>query len=279
MMEEESQSYTRITMRPASTPDLFIIGLGILVPDHVTVEATAAMSVCDQIFSIVQEPRAIWLPTGNGMARRFINLLPFYEEQALRTTNYFRVSEMVVSELRPGSSAAYVTYGNPMVFDRVAHNLVETCKQKGLKVRIIPGISSLDTVLCDLRLDLAPGMQIYDASSLVTHSIEPNVTIPLLLIQVGAFGSLRTQYRRRQTGNSLMALQNYLLRFYSETHNVTLVRTGRSTESDLAPTSLGQLSQVSADVLSGSSLYIPASQQPRLNLELVKRMERLGSDL
>lgn len=260
-------------MKMAQNPDLFIVGLGVLVPAHVTIEASEALSVCTQIFSIVQEPPETWLPKGVGESRRFINLLHFYEERALRMSNYDRVSEIVIGELKPGTPSAYVTYGNPLVFDRVTQNLVEAGKQRGLTIRITPGISSLDTVLCSLRTGLAPGIQIYDASSLLVQSIEPNLTIPLLLLQIGAFGSLRTCYRTRQDGGSLMELQNYLLGFYPENHAVSFVRTGQFSESDVTPTTMGQLFKASAEVISGSSLYIPPSRVPSMNLEFLARME------
>jgi uncharacterized protein YabN with tetrapyrrole methylase and pyrophosphatase domain len=144
-----------------------------------------------------------------------------------------------------------------------------------LPVRIIPGISSIDTVLCDLGVDLAPGLQVYEATWLVACGIRPHLEAAVLLVQMGTFGSLRTNYQKRPTGASLAKLVTYLCEFYPGAHEVFLVRSsnGAGEPPHIRRFELRNLCAAAADDLAGASLYIPAVQHARFDNALVEGME------
>jgi len=262
-------------MPPVSQPDLYIIGLGVSIPGHVTVQATRAMSRCARLYSIVQEPPQMWLPKEKwGM--KVINALTMYEEGSVRTQNYERAARTIIAALDNARPLGYVTYGNPMAYDRVAQNLIEYAKESGITLQVVPGISSFDTILCDLRVEMAPAIQVYDASWLVIFGMAPNVNVPALLIQVSVFGSFRTHYSQRQDGRSLEGLVEYLTRFYPPSHMVSLVRsTGQEGEpANVRKVALGKLSEVTAEDLGGASLYIPVLNYPKPDEEMISAMEQ-----
>jgi len=150
-----------------------------------------------------------------------------------------------------------------MHYDRVAQELVEYSSRSGIATKLVPGISTIDAVLCDLRFELAPALQIFDASWLCACQIKPDVRAPLLLMQIGAFGSLTTQYGHRTDGKSLRGLVTYLANYYSCSHHIYLVR---STSDEDWPTrirrlELGNLGEVSQEDLSGASMYVPAAKE------------------
>jgi uncharacterized protein YabN with tetrapyrrole methylase and pyrophosphatase domain len=271
VLYEEIARFAGIT----SQPDLFIIGLGVAIPGHITVEATQAMSRCARLYSIVQEPPRLWLPPENS-GIEVINALEMYVEGSIRIQNYERVARTIVAALGGTRPLGYVTYGNPMAYDRVAQNLLEYAKESGFAVHVVPGISSFDTVLCDLNVDMAPAIQVFEASWLFACQIKPNVNIPALLMQVGAFGSLRTHYTQRQDGSSLRELVQYLCRFYPRSHPISLVcssgQEGRPAK--IRRVSLDDLCKVTADDLSGASLYIPAREKATPNAEIIGTMEQ-----
>jgi uncharacterized protein YabN with tetrapyrrole methylase and pyrophosphatase domain len=262
-------------MEIASQPDLFIIGLGVAIPSHITVQATRAMSRCARLYSIVQDPRRLWLPPENS-GIKVINALEMYVEGSIRIQNYERVARTIVAALDHARPLGYVTYGNPMAYDRVAQNLVHYAKQQGFAVQVVPGVSSLDTVLCDLNVDMAPAIQVFEASWLFACQIQPHVSIPALLMQVGAFGSLRTHYTQRQDGSSLRELMDYLCRFYPGSHPVSLVRSSGQEDrpAHIRRVSLASLCEVTADDLSGASLYIPALEKAKPQSEIISKMEQ-----
>lgn len=261
-------------MRTESQPELFLIGLGMMIPDHITIQAMQAMSSCAQLYTIVQEPAQMWLPSGSSRQIDVINALEWYVDGRLRTQNYEYVAKTILRSAHIGHSIGYVTYGNPMTYDRVAQNLLNYAKEKGFSVRVVPGISSIDTVLCDLGVDIAPGTQVFEASWFVAYEIAPRVDVPLLLLQVGSFGSLRTHYTTRQDGSSLAELVEYLRRFYPKSHQVSLVRSTNDSHQPFKIRSVaaGDLCEVTAEDLGGASLYVPAQHRPLPNSAALERM-------
>ena len=261
-------------MKPTSPPDLFLIGLGVMIPGHITMQATHAMSCCAQLYSIVQEPPRLWLPPDRQGQIEVVNALRWYAEGSLRIQNYERVASTIFKAVGRGRPVGYVTYGNPMAYDRVAQNLVNYAKDAGFSVQIVPGISSLDTVFCDLQIDVAPGVQVFDASWLVACQIQPRIDVSLVLLQVGAFGSLRTHYTERQDGSSLVELVKYLSQVYPQSHQVSLLRsTGQEHhQANVRHIALENLCEVTADELSGASMYIPPMENIIPKEEILTRM-------
>jgi uncharacterized protein YabN with tetrapyrrole methylase and pyrophosphatase domain len=187
------------------------------------------------------------------------------------------VAMSIMDALKSGGVVRYVTYGNPMAYDRVAQNLVRSAKEADVRVRIVPGISSLDTVLCDLNIDMAPAIQVFETSWLVACQVQPRTDIPLLLMQVGTFGSLRTHYTSRQDGSSLLELVEHLCISYPADHVTFLVRsTGNERhEADVHPISLINLCKVTAEQLGGASLYVPALTDLQPNPDIISRRSKL----
>jgi len=262
--------------KPNSFPDLFIIGLGVTIPGHITQQATRAMSQCSRLYTLIREASSIWLPPGKSKTIEVIDILKWYIEGSLRTHNYDHVARAIARTLHRGECAGYVTYGNPMSYDSVAENLIQLATDAGFSVQVIPGISSLESILCDLRKDMAPGIQIMDASWLVACQIRPRIDVPLLLMQIGAFGSLRTHYTRRQDGSSLNELVQYLGRIYPGSHPIQLIRsTGNDNQkSHIRKLPLADLGKATAEDISGASLYIQPAQEAHIDKEIVVGMER-----
>jgi precorrin-2 methylase len=242
---------------------LYIVGLGVMIPGHVTVAATEALSRCQRIYSIVQEPPALWLPRGHNDLTPIVNVMSLYEEGALRSDNYARVASTILEGLRQVSAIAYVTYGNPLSYDSVAQTLVREAGRFDADVQVVPGISSIDSILCDLRVDMAPGIQIYEASWLVTSETQLNPSVAAILLQLGHFGSLRAHYRQRRR-ESLADLSSYLCRFYPELHTMYLVQSSNgSRAATISPVAITQLCTVDeADW--AESAYLPPVQQAQL---------------
>lgn len=264
-----------ICMSSVAHTHLYLIGLGVMIPEHITQEATRAMSRCALLYSIVQERADVWLPPNSRGTIEVVNALTkWYVEGSLRDENYERAALGIIESLSGERSIGYVTYGNPMTYDRVAQNLLEYCEERDLNAQIIPGISSFDTILCDLRRDMAPGIQLYEASWMVACQVQPRSDVPLLLMQVGAFGSLRAHYTKRKDGKSLTELVDWLSEVYPSSHEVILTRsTGHLDQAaSICQVPLGQLVNVSADDLSGASLYIPALRKALPDQDILRRM-------
>jgi precorrin-2 methylase len=255
--------------------DLYVIGLGVSLPEHLTTQAIDTMSSCCKLFSIVQEPLAQWLRPDKKENVEVINLLDFYVDGSIRMENYNRAAEMVLTATGDGRPIGYVTYGNPMAYDSVAQLIVRRAAEFGHSARVLPGISSLDSILCDIQVDMAPAIQVFEASWMMAFEIVPRVDTHVILVQMGSFGSYRAHYDRRQDGSSLSRLVEHLASVYPREHRVSLVR---STASGAQPEkissyTLERLSDATAEELSGASLYIPALRQPIPNPAMLTELE------
>lgn len=260
-----------------SPPKIVIVGLGLIIPDHVTPQAQKILSTCTKIYTIIQEPTILWLPSNPKANRTVVNLLHLYKEGIPRTENYDAAAKIILESCSPRDIVGYVTYGNPAAYDSVAQTLLRAAPQKKIAVELVPGISSLDTILCDLQIDMAPALQVYEASWMLVTKIEPRPGIQVILLQMGSFGSFRTHYSKRRDGSSLADLVSYLVKFYPPTHPVTLVRStcniAQPARTRILP--LQHLEQATAEDLSGASLWIPAIHTPEAEPALVSRMEEV----
>jgi uncharacterized protein YabN with tetrapyrrole methylase and pyrophosphatase domain len=192
--------------------------------------------------------------------------MQIYTEGKLRSDNYERAARIIIDAVADTSPISYVTYGNPLVFDSVAQNLLAYSKKAGIKVQVVAGLSSVDTMFCDLEIDMAPGVQILDATWMVACRIQPEVSLGLVLLQIGAFGSLRTHYRSLPSPSSLANLASHLAQYYPATHEIFLIRSadGKSTN-NAVPYALGDICCAkTADILN-ASMYIPALREPTLD--------------
>jgi hypothetical protein len=63
--------------------DLYVIGLGVSFPEHLTKQAIDAMASCSKLYSIVQEPLLPWLPAEKMGKIEVVNLLDSYVDGTL----------------------------------------------------------------------------------------------------------------------------------------------------------------------------------------------------
>jgi uncharacterized protein YabN with tetrapyrrole methylase and pyrophosphatase domain len=251
---------------------LYIIGLGVKIPAHITIEATAALSRCGRVYTLIQEPPAVWMPSGSAAKIPVVNVLGMYVEGALRVQNYDRVVQSIVAAITEFPEIGYVTYGNPLIYDSVAQKLVLYARDAGLPYHVVPGISSIDTILCDLGTDMAPGIQIYEASWLVASQTPLNPAVATILLQMGHFGSSRAHYRERRPAKALQDLSVYLCSFYPPSHTAFLVQSSdKAQPAAIKQVRLDELCRVNPRDWA-ESIYIPPSEPARLDEQMAARL-------
>ncbi|MER7273756.1 SAM-dependent methyltransferase [Dactylosporangium sp. NPDC000244] len=241
--------------------DVYVCGSGVRLPDHLTIEVLRALDACSTIFSIWPDGYQVLLP--EGLRARFRSLMPLYRPGELRDDTYALQVDAIVSAARADPPVAYLTPGNPMVFDSVAQGLLAAGDRLGLSIEILAGVSSIDTILVDLRRDAAPGLQIYEASTLLIYQLQPRTDIACLLMQPNAFGTVFVASDRQPTALALRPLRDYLLRFYPAEHLVWYVSSSMagSREPQLDCFVLGDLGGTeSAPQEPGRSLYLPPAR-------------------
>jgi uncharacterized protein YabN with tetrapyrrole methylase and pyrophosphatase domain len=232
------------------------------------------MAQCDRIYAIVQEPPRIWLPKNAPPSLDVVNAFALYEEGAVRSDNYERVTKTILGAFQAANNVGYVTYGNPLAYDSVAQSLVLSAPRQGIDTIVVPGISSIDTLLCDLRTDMAPGIQVFEASWAVAANIQLDVGTAAILLQLGTFGSLRAHYRDRRPAESLAGLMNYLAARYGPDHRVALVQSsGGPRSARIRHVEIRNLCDVAISDYLAASMYIPPLRPAGVDEEIVRKMK------
>lgn len=165
------------------------------------------------------------------------------------------------------------------MFDSVTHGLLTLGKERGLTVKVYPAVSSIDTIMVDLEHEVAPGLQIYDATWLVGCSIEPRVDIPCLLLQTSVFGTAYVAAGYQPRPHALVPLRDHLLQFYPGSHEIAFVSSAEQWygEAGIYRLMLQDLGTIGKQELQGTSLFIPRLRDPNMISGFLERMNDRAS--
>lgn len=273
---------TSHTMKPQTTTpartaerrveaDIYVVGLGIKTVQHVTREAEHAMRNSNKIFYVdsgfgVQEYLATLCPNVYSMLDR-------YEEGTDRRGAYHAMATTVLDAALDGGPVCFATYGHPQVYVYPTRLIREAAALLGLTVKVVAGISALDSILIDLDIDPGPqGFQMYEATDMLTRARPLQPDVPCLLWQVSAVETALYS-QDRGTAERFMRLQNYLLRFYPPGHQVTMVLSSAYPliESATETFALSGLAAYLAEHMQAGSLYLPpAGDRHVYDMDLVR---------
>lgn len=250
--------------------DIYVVGLGIRNVQQITREAEQAVRLSKKVFTVdagfgIDEFLRTLCPDVRSM-------LDQYEEGGDRLRTYRAMAAEVLDAALTDSPVCFAAYGHPKVYVYPTDLIEKAAPLFGLTVRVLPGISALDTIITDLGLDPGPhGLQMYEATDLLARERPLQPDVPCLLWQVSA---VETAMYSTKRGNArrYRRLQDYLLRTYPADHPVTMVLS--STYALLEPLKetfpLGELADLLARGLQVGTLYIPpAEERPILNTDIL----------
>ncbi len=200
-----------------STAALTVVGTGIAIGVHLTPEARAAWESAEEALFLVADPvSATWLTELNPSAR---SLHEHYRAGRPRLDIYEAMVKEIVSPLRAGRTVCAAFYGHPGIFVYPGHESVRRARRDGFEARLLPGISALDCLWCDLGIDPAlGGCQIYHATDFLEDERAPDTKATLILLQISVIG--QSAHLEEPDWSRLPLLVDYLRRFYPEDHEV-----------------------------------------------------------
>ena len=247
--------------RLTETPmiDIYIAGLGMVAVRHITREVDSVLRWSKEI---------LYLDHGFGVkeyletvCRKVTDLFPLsYREDEPRVNAYDRMSANVLSAALDHSPVTFAIYGHPKVYVYPTVQITEAAKLLGLRVQILPGISSLDCLLTDVGLDPGfEGLQMYEATDLLVCNRPLQPDVPCLLWQIGAI-ECSLYSRRRSTPERFVHLQQHLLKYYPPSHECHAVHTSGYPllPSEIDSFMIDELPEQLAKVSPVATLYIPA---------------------
>jgi len=244
----------------AARREVVILGTGTMLGGDLTVRFRDALTAAARIFTIVREPAGLWLPKDLATVE-LQSLNHLYSNAESRVDNYLRVGRYVVDAAAGGGTTALVTYGSPVVYDRVTSVVRNLCEANRILCRVIPAVSSIDSMMAVLGEDIAPGIQICEARWLVKSQIPMTASLQALLFQVGIAWTDGLARTDDATPDKLAELKHYLLRFYPPAHPAVFLR-APGFDGDAGyrrATPLARLDMGFVDDLLGTSLYLPAA--------------------
>ena len=200
-----------------STAVLTVVGTGIAIGLHLTPEARAAWESAEEALYLVGDPVAAALLAGlNPRAR---SLQEHYRAGRPRLDAYEAMVEEILSPVRAGRDVCTAFYGHPGIFVYPGHEAVRRARREGFEARLLPGISALDCLWCDLGVDPAlAGCQMYHATDFLQDERRPDVKATLVLLQISVIG--QSDHLEKPDWSRLPLLIDYLRRFYPEQHEV-----------------------------------------------------------
>lgn len=253
--------------------DIALVGLGVKGVHQFTREAEDALRRSTHVFMTDMAPGVADQVRAMGM--EVTNLYTKYVRGVHRIEIYREMASTVVSAALEQAPVTFATYGHPKLYCYPSALIERAARLLDLRVTVLPGISSLDTMMVDLDLDPAiDGLQVYEATDLIIRDrpVQPDVTCVILQAAI----ALEPYNNPGQpSSDGLQLLQRQLLKFYPASHQAVLLMS--ATHPLLEPLrvgfALGELAAAVAAASNVATLIIPPTQpRPVADQRLAERM-------
>ncbi|MBM3819919.1 MAG: hypothetical protein FJW14_13015 [Acidimicrobiia bacterium] len=200
---------------------LVVVGTGLKVAAHTTLEALQELREAEQVFYLVTDPAtAAWLHRVNPAAATLEDL---YAEGKFRGLIYRQMADRIVAAVRSGRRVCAAFYGHPGVFVNASHLAIRRLRRQGYPARMLPGISAEDCLFADLGVNPGDrGCQSFEATNFLKARRRFDPTSELLLWQVGVLGESRLHAGGIAKRPRLERLTTRLRRYYPASHPVVL---------------------------------------------------------
>lgn len=231
-----------------------VVGLGPGEPSLLTVEAHDILASAPEVWlRTTRHPAVSGLPPGP----RYGSFDDMYEREASFDAVYRTIVERVLDLGRRPDGVVYAVPGHPLFGEATVRSLMIRAPEEGIAVRIVSGVSFIDTVATTLGLDpLTDGLLVLDALALGDSRVLVPQR-PTIIAQV---------YDRRAASQAKLAL----LDAYPPGHIVRVVKASGTRSPTVSETPIAQLDHADAfDHL--VSLYIT----PLAPIEDVRSFEGL----
>jgi uncharacterized protein YabN with tetrapyrrole methylase and pyrophosphatase domain len=201
---------------------LTLVGIGLKLVSHVTVEAQAHIEQADQVYLVLADAAAnAWVQSLNPTAEH----LPFYTEHIRQQDTYRDWLNQVdawtthlFDRVRSGQAVCVVFTGHPGVGVTPIRRLLHRARAEGITAAMLPGISAEDSLFADLGVDPAEhGCQSFEATDFLLRRRPFATTAALVLWQIGIIGEF-AQTASRINPNGLRVLADVLADAYGTGH-------------------------------------------------------------
>jgi tetrapyrrole methylase family protein / MazG family protein len=256
---------------------IWIAGLGLQTLTQVTREVEQAIRASQEV---------LFLDTGVATRRYLESICPrvtslyeeSYSQDAWRVNAYEHMAARVLEAALDHPPVTFAIHGHPLVAATPPFLVMQLAKALDLNVTVLPGISALDNVLADLRLDpVAGGIQMYEATDLLLRRRPLQADVPAIIWQIGPLETcLHSMARSRP--ERFARFVAHLQQFYPARHEVIAIY---CSPHPLMPPhilrfALQDMGGYAREIHTGFTLYIPpASLRPIHDHELLEKLYSL----
>lgn len=201
---------------------IYIVGTGVKTIAHITLETEKLLHNAD--FAVyLDETGEIehYLRTINLKGNNIIGL---YKDGAIRSDIYDQIVNNIIDVAESNRRVVYLAPGNPIFLNSVVERLLNLCEQQNKNVFLLSGVSSVDTVLTDLRMPVQrTGIQCYDSTFLLENKPFIDTKVPLLIFQPGVVNNREIKLRTPPDITDIVRLKDELISRYVEDSRWILV--------------------------------------------------------
>lgn len=242
---------------PASataSPSLYLVGIGIGGQARMTNEAKTVMASARRIVHLTPIDAFQWTQLAPQAA---VHSLSHTYAAPSRWDTYLAMKDAAlaaaIAAAKESGYACFAMYGHPLWFVSTARMLREQAHELGISVQVVPGISSLDTLLIDAPIDVGSGALICDVFQFLLRDVVADPRYPLVLMHFGELAA---------TTASVTALVQRLEVAYPADHLVHIVRSGVIADhaSTITSCQLKELAAIPLMDTAGSTLLVSAAQ-------------------
>ncbi len=257
-----------------SAEGLTVVGTGMRAGVHMTVETRLAIEQATRVLYLVADPVSeACIRKLNPAAE---SLWPLYQTGKPRIEIYETIIARILDELESAGDLCVALYGHPGVLSHAAWESIRRARATGKRARMLPAISTEDSLFADLGLDIGrAGLQSFEATRFLYYKYNFDPCAGLLLWQVSVLGEDQWNLQHTEVRLRLQVLTGYLMKFYGPEHEVFLYHAPE------LPTSRALIERVAlrdlpkAEFISISTLYIPPRGQPQMNEENIQALDRM----
>ena len=253
----------RIDLFPA---DIYLAGLGMYDLRQVTLETMEALRSANAIYHLSDRHRELCDINPNTHDLSEVYLQPGKR----RAEIYDNLASYVVDAASKQASIVLALDGNPMFFSDISWKTVAVARQRGLRVEVLPGVSSIDVLPGQLGFDPGDlGLQIFEATQLVLYQMPINAYSSSLVLQVGYFFQHVTTVPPTRQQGAYDRLTKHLQRFFPDDHPAIFIHSAYSREARTVvfSTSVVSIDDCRNEIKPGMTLYLPRIGVPAISPE------------
>jgi uncharacterized protein YabN with tetrapyrrole methylase and pyrophosphatase domain len=260
---------------PRPSHDIAIVGLGLVGIHQITRE----------VEDTIRRSRHLFVTdTAVGVVAYLKKISPKVTELAVRRDLgrhrllvYREMASRVVGAALEEPPVCFASYGHPNVYCYPTTLIRRAAQILDLRTVVLPGISSLDTLMSALGVDPGfDGLQIYEATDLLIRNRPLQNDVGCVIYQVPIV--LEPNNVRPDAGRALENLrrfQNYLLKFYPGSHTAQFLmsKTHPLLDTVIQRIPLERLAETLSNNANMGTLYIPpAYHRDVAEKDLAERM-------